>query len=81
MAFAQRYPSPPQAQAPRSRLPRPLRAAEHTLGPTFSDEEDGDDTAYIASKMAVLGLDPNGQPYSAGAFGGVSCLIPLSFSD
>ncbi|ORY30545.1 hypothetical protein BCR39DRAFT_587811 [Naematelia encephala] len=31
--------------------------AEHTLGPTFSDEEDGDDSAYIASQMAALGLD------------------------
>lgn len=68
MAFAQRYPSPPQ----RTHLSRTMRAAERTLGPTFSAEEDGDDTAYIASRMAVLGLDPNGQPYTDGAFERVS---------
>jgi hypothetical protein len=42
--------------------------AEHTLGPTFSDEEDGDDSNFIASKMAALGLDPNGLPYSSSGF-------------
>lgn len=31
--------------------------ARHTLGPTFSEEEDGDDSQFIAEKMAVLGLD------------------------
>lgn len=44
---------------------------EHTLGPTFSEEEDGDDSDWIASKMASLGLDPNGKPY-AGGFAQVS---------
>lgn len=42
----------------------PYAGAEHTLGPTFSEEEDGDDSAWIASKMAVLGLDPQGVPYN-----------------
>jgi len=37
--------------------------AEHTLGPTFSEEEDGDDSEWIANKMAILGLDPQGLPY------------------
>ena len=31
--------------------------ARHTLGPTFSEEEDGDDSQFIAEKMAHLGLD------------------------
>ncbi|OCF35128.1 hypothetical protein I316_03169 [Kwoniella heveanensis BCC8398] len=42
--------------------------ADHTLGPTFSEEEDGDDSAFIAAKMAALGLDPNGVPYRQGGF-------------
>ncbi|BEJ17297.1 hypothetical protein CspHIS471_0606980 [Cutaneotrichosporon sp. HIS471] len=32
---------------------------DHTLGPIFSDEEDGDDSDYIAAKMTSLGLDSN----------------------
>lgn len=52
---------------------------EHTLGPTFSDEEDGDDSTFIASKMAALGLDPNGLPYhSTGFTAAVSHIIFVS---
>ena len=51
------------------------RGLEHTLGPTFSEEEDGDDSAFIASKMAVLGLDPNGVPYR-GDFASSSVSLP-----
>lgn len=32
------------------------RARVHTLGPTFSDEEDGDDTEFIQERMRALGL-------------------------
>ncbi|WVW84894.1 hypothetical protein I302_106929 [Kwoniella bestiolae CBS 10118] len=42
--------------------------ADHTLGPTFSEEEDGDDTAFIAAKMASLGLDPSGRPYNQNGY-------------
>jgi hypothetical protein len=42
----------------------PYAGAEHTLGPQFSEEEDGDDSEWLASKMAVLGLDPQGVPYN-----------------
>ncbi|WWC62796.1 uncharacterized protein I303_105393 [Kwoniella dejecticola CBS 10117] len=42
--------------------------ADHTLGPSFSEEEDGDDTAFIAAKMAALGLDPSGRPYNQTGF-------------
>jgi hypothetical protein len=51
---------------------------EHTLGPTFSEEEDGDDSDWIASKMASLGLDPNGKPY-AGGFAQVSVVANTHF--
>jgi len=40
---------------------------QYTLGPTFSDEEDGDDSSFIALKMAMLGLDPIGGPHSEGS--------------
>lgn len=36
-------------------------SGSHTLGPTFSDEEDGDDTDFIAAKMAALGIDRGGR--------------------
>jgi hypothetical protein len=46
--------------------------ARHTLGPTFSEEEDGDDSQFIAEKMAHLGLDRmlprTGRPVSLLAF-------------
>ncbi|OCF57046.1 hypothetical protein L486_05904 [Kwoniella mangroviensis CBS 10435] len=42
--------------------------ADHTLGPMFSEEEDGDDTAFIAAKMASLGLDPTGRPYNQSGY-------------
>lgn len=32
------------------------RAKFHTLGPTFSDEEDGDDSEFIRERMRALGL-------------------------
>ena len=32
------------------------RARYHTLGPTFSDEEDGDDSDFIRERMRALGL-------------------------
>lgn len=35
--------------------------ARHTLGPIFNDEEDGDDTAFIAQQMSMLGLDQSAQ--------------------
>ena len=35
----------------------PYAGAEHTLGPTFSEEEDGDDSEWIANKMVHLGLN------------------------
>lgn len=31
--------------------------ARHTLGPMFNDEEDGDDSAFIAQQMNLLGLN------------------------
>jgi len=46
----------------------PFAGAEHTLGPTFSDEEDGDDSEWLANKMAVLGLNPQGAPYNSNNF-------------
>lgn len=36
-------------------------SGSHTLGPTFSDEEDGDDSDFIAAKMAALGIDRGGR--------------------
>ena len=41
-------------------LPRQLfngGGAERTLGPSFSEEEDGDDTEWVASRMEALGLN------------------------
>ena len=32
----------------------PYAGAEHTLGPTFSEEEDGDDSEWIAGRMAAV---------------------------
>jgi hypothetical protein len=49
--------------------------ARHTLGPTFSEEEDGDDSQFIAEKMAHLGLDKLGVP--RGIRRPVSLLIDL----
>lgn len=40
--------------------------ARHTLGPTFSEEEDGDDSEFIAEKMANLGLGKYGQGQGQG---------------
>lgn len=37
----------------------PYAGVDHTLGPSFSDEEDGDDTDFMAAKMASLGLEGN----------------------
>ena len=41
--------------------------ARHTLGPMFNDEEDGDDSAFIAQQMALLGLDKRQAEAQAGA--------------
>ena len=43
--------------------------ARHTLGPMFNDEEDGDDSAFIAQQMALLGLDKRQAEAQAGARG------------
>ncbi|WVN90562.1 uncharacterized protein L203_105801 [Cryptococcus depauperatus CBS 7841] len=66
-------PPPPLHMSAHSHGPGPDRqvkyaGADHTLGPTFSDEEDGDDSAFIAAKMASLGLDPNGMPYNRSGY-------------
>ncbi|KAK8858763.1 hypothetical protein IAR55_002992 [Kwoniella newhampshirensis] len=66
-------PPPPLYKSSHEHGPGPDRqvryaGADHTLGPTFSEEEDGDDSAFIAAKMAALGLDPNGVPYNQGGF-------------
>ncbi|WWD18658.1 hypothetical protein CI109_103111 [Kwoniella shandongensis] len=66
-------PPPPLYKSAHEHVPGPDRqvryaGADHTLGPTFSEEEDGDDSAFIAAKMAALGLDPNGVPYNQGGF-------------
>ncbi|KAL7420782.1 hypothetical protein Q5752_004734 [Cryptotrichosporon argae] len=50
---------------PASHLERPTYVPyapagfQHTLGPTFSDEEDGDDTTFIAERIRALGIDPH----------------------
>ncbi|KIR27450.1 hypothetical protein I309_03656 [Cryptococcus deuterogattii LA55] len=68
-------PPPPLHLSSHRHGPGPERqiryaGADHTLGPTFSEEEDGDDSAFIAAKMAALGLDPNGVPYSQNGYSG-----------
>ncbi|WVQ73407.1 hypothetical protein IAR50_002979 [Cryptococcus sp. DSM 104548] len=70
-------PPPPLHLSSHRHAPGPERqiryaGADHTLGPTFSEEEDGDDSAFIAAKMAALGLDPNGNPYSQNGYSGSS---------
>ncbi|OWZ74926.1 hypothetical protein C365_06594 [Cryptococcus neoformans Bt85] len=66
-------PPPPLHLSSHRHGPGPERqiryaGADHTLGPTFSEEEDGDDSAFIAAKMAALGLDPNGVPYNQNGY-------------
>lgn len=70
-------PPPPLHLSSHRHGPGPERqiryaGADHTLGPTFSEEEDGDDSAFIAAKMAALGLDPNGVPYNQNGYSAVS---------
>lgn len=52
--------------------------ARHTLGPMFNDEEDGDDSAFIAQQMSLLGLDSQQQQQQrergGGGQDGVVCL-------
>lgn len=50
------------------------RARVHTLGPTFSDEEDGDDTEFIQSRMRALGLSDRD------VYGNVSDCFPASIA-
>ncbi|WRT67977.1 uncharacterized protein IL334_004951 [Kwoniella shivajii] len=66
-------PPPPLYMSAHDHMAGPERqvryaGADHTLGPTFSEEEDGDDSAFIAAKMAALGLDPNGKPYDQNGY-------------
>jgi hypothetical protein len=49
-----------RTRAPHHSFPA-YAGARHTLGPTFSEEEDGDDSEFIAEKMAKLGLGKYGQ--------------------
>ncbi|ODN73991.1 hypothetical protein L202_07484 [Cryptococcus amylolentus CBS 6039] len=70
-------PPPPLHMSSHRHVPGPERqiryaGADHTLGPTFSEEEDGDDSAFIAAKMAALGLDPNGNPYNQNGYSGAT---------
>ncbi|KAK4689675.1 hypothetical protein P7C73_g412, partial [Tremellales sp. Uapishka_1] len=74
-------PPPPLKLGPDPGTPKEGRrvryaGAEHTLGPTFSEEEDGDDSAFISGRMAALGLDPNGLPYRTGGFNNDSPTAP-----
>jgi hypothetical protein len=69
-------PSQGRSHHPHHSLPA-YAGARHTLGPTFSEEEDGDDTQFIAEQMRNLGIDLNrngGQPQAQpqGQRGGVS---------
>ncbi|GFZ45012.1 hypothetical protein JCM24511_02738 [Saitozyma sp. JCM 24511] len=58
-------PLAPPPPPPRHLVDRQGRYGQHTLGPTFSEEEDGDDSEFIAGKMAMLGLDPRGDGYGS----------------